>query len=91
MTNGIADRLRLATSEAQQQFDLPDYLALRILAIADRLERCCQPPSNIDLLLEQIPLYDTYGQTGYLGMGVNHLILDKTIERIEGALDAKDE
>ena len=36
-----------------------------------------------DLLLEQLSLYDTYGQTGYLGMGVNHLILEKTILAVE--------
>jgi len=79
----IANRLREETEKAQHENDLPDYLAERILSIADLVH---DSSTDIELLLEQLPLYDTYGQTGYLGMGVNHLILEKTIERIEQSL-----
>jgi len=30
-----------------------------------------------------LPLYDTYGQTGYIGMGVSNLILEMAIRRVE--------
>jgi len=30
-----------------------------------------------------LPLYDTYGQTGYIGMGVSNLILEAAIRRVE--------
>ena len=41
--------------------------------------------SNTD---EQVALYDTYGQTGYIGMGVSNDILEGTIRRLEQSLDA---
>ncbi len=82
-----AERLRQATVLAQQENDLPDYLAVRIFTITDQLSKTGLIPSEIDLLLEQISLYDTYGQTGYLGMGVNHTILEATIKRIERQID----
>lgn len=79
----LAETLRAATREAQQVDDLPDYLAVRIFTIADLLPTMRSHQSDIEELIEQINLYDTYGQTGYLGMGVNHTILEKTLEHIE--------
>lgn len=32
----------------------------------------------------KVKLYDTYGQTGYLGMGVSNTILQKTLEKFTG-------
>jgi hypothetical protein len=83
----LSDSLREVTVEAQDQNDLPDYLASRIFAIADRLESGQKGSADIEGLIEQIELYDTFGQTGYLGMGVNHLILEKTIQRVEEQLN----
>ena len=85
----LAKRLRDVTRHAQQVDELPDYLAARIFRVADLLPAehpCC---SAIEKLIEQVTLYDTYGQTGYLGMGVNHLILEKTIGQVENQLTAK--
>jgi len=79
----IAQSLRQATQEACQENDLPDYLAERVLAIADRL---VESSPDIERLLQQLPLYDNYAQTGYLGIGITHLILEETIERIEKQL-----
>ncbi len=81
----LVKRLCEATRHAQQVDELPDYLAARIYAIAELLPshpHC----DNVEKLIEQIGLYDTYGQTGYLGMGVNHLILEKTIGQVEEQL-----
>ena len=82
----LSGTLREVTHEAQEQNELPDYLALRIFAIADQLLTEFPVPEGVEELIEQIQLYDTFGQTGYLGMGVNHLILEKTIERVEARL-----
>ncbi len=82
----LAATLREATSEAQRHNDLPDYLAQRTVAIADRLAGREDVSEEIEDLIEQVRLYDTYGQTGYLGMGVNHLILEKTVARVEDRL-----
>lgn len=79
----LPNRLRLAVSQAEDENDLPDYLAARILVIADRTDLGKDDRDEIEKLIEQLGVYDTYGQTGYLGMGVNNLILEKTIERIE--------
>ena len=40
-------------------------------------------------LIEQLSLYDTYGQTGYIGMGVNNNILESTIAAIEKKLSRR--
>lgn len=77
-----SDRLRQVTVAAQAGQELPDFLAERILRIADELEQGTSF-SGIDELIDQVGDYDTYGQTGYLGMGINNVILTKTIERIE--------
>ena len=84
----IAETLRMVTRHAQQVDELPDYLAARIFAIADLLPRVRHRSDAIKKLTEQVKLYDTYGQTGYLGMGVNHVILEKTISQIEEQLGA---
>ena len=82
----IVETLRMVTRNAQQEDDLPDFLAARIFSISDQLPIGQQETTSIEKLIEQLKLYDTYGQTGYLGMGVNHLILEKTINQIEEKL-----
>jgi len=82
----IVETLRMVTRNAQQEDDLPDFLAARIFAISDQLPIGQQETTSIEKLIEQLKLYDTYGQTGYLGMGVNNVILEKTINQIEEKL-----
>jgi hypothetical protein len=79
-------RLNMATARAQQEDDLPDSLAERIFAITDQLQSCRCLQDEVHELIEQVGLYDTYGQTGYIGMGVNNLILEGTICRLEEKL-----
>ncbi|MFO7576413.1 MAG: hypothetical protein R6W66_01665 [Pelovirga sp.] len=76
------ERLQQVTLLAQQQQDLPDFIAQRIADLVTELKTCPRPCAALEELIEQVSLYDTYGQTGYLGMGVNHVILTKTIDRI---------
>jgi hypothetical protein len=82
----LIGRLNAATMTAQQEDELPDFLAARVYAIAAKLGD--SPVSQVDIeeLIEQLSLYDTYGQTGYIGMGVNNYILEGTIVRIEKKL-----
>jgi len=82
----IVETLRMVTRKAQQEDDLPDFLAIRIFAISDQLPSGQLETASIEKLIGQIELYDNYGQTGYLGMGVNHVILEKTINQIEEKL-----
>lgn len=77
----VFDRLRAALETAQAEQDLPDYLARDILTILQRQEDFTGWESELDDLVEKITLYDTYGQTGYLGMGVNNAILQKTLQK----------
>lgn len=79
----LINRLYQATLTAQQEDDLPDFLAARIYAVAERLSESHNLHEEVLELIEQLSLYDTYGQTGYIGMGVNSLILEGTIQRIE--------
>jgi hypothetical protein len=76
-------RLREATLQAQKECELPDCLAERLLDVAGRPDRYPDAAAEIEELLEMLPLYDTYGQTGYIGMGVSNLILEGAIARLE--------
>jgi hypothetical protein len=82
------DKLHAATVLAQQVDDLPDFLAQRIFAIVYKLQGREVMLAEIEALTEQVGLYDTYGQTGYIGMGVSNDILEGTIRRLEQSLDA---
>lgn len=82
----LLGRLRAATMEAQRKDDLPDFLAQRIDRLAELLQGRQSLQAEVEELIEQLTLYDTYGQTGYIGMGVNHIILEGTICRLEEKL-----
>ena len=79
----IFAQLRKETILAGQENELPDYLTEQLLYIADNPQ--FYPDSYEDILkvVDMLPLYDTYGQTGYIGMGVNNLILEAAIQRVE--------
>jgi hypothetical protein len=80
----VFDELKDAMEAAQEEQDLPDYLARQILLIIENRERFRFREREVADLLDQVVIYDTYGQTGYLGMGVSNLILEKTLQRLIG-------
>lgn len=84
----IFDELRRGTARAQDENDLPDYLAERLLRIADQPGRYRQLGAQVADLAAQVGLYDTYAQTGYMGMGVNNVVLEGAIRRLEMASGA---
>lgn len=86
----LISRLQMATRTAQEEDDLPDFLAARVYAIADQLSDTLGLQTEIEELIEQLALYDTYAQTGYIGMGVNNYILENTLKRIEARLQDGD-
>ena len=77
----VFDRLRAAMEIAQAEQDLPDFLAEDIQTILQRQKNFASWEKELEDLVEKITLYDTYGQTGYLGMGVNNTILQKTLAK----------
>lgn len=77
----VFDRLKAAMESAQAEQDLPDYLARYILTILQRQQDFAGREDELEKLVEKVILYDTYGQTGYLGMGVNNTILQKALEK----------
>lgn len=85
----VFEQLQQVTVQAQAENDLPDVLAARLLRIAAEPEhyRSAAAAAIADLVL-QVAQYDTYAQTGYMGMGVNNAVLDGAIRRIEGAAQA---
>lgn len=80
------EKLRSVTVTAQNEQELPDFLAERIFRIIENRDRFHVREADIDDLAEKVANYDTYGQTGYLGMGVNNVILEKTVNRLEEVL-----
>ncbi|MHB8707768.1 MAG: GSU3529 family protein [Desulfuromonadales bacterium] len=84
----IFARLRTETLLAGMENELPDYLAERLLAIADHPQ--CYPDAREEILqlIDMLPLYDTYGQTGYIGMGVSNLIIEGVLRRVEAKREA---
>ncbi len=83
----LFERLRKETVRAQDEDDLPDFLALQIVEIADRPEDFRSYESEIEDLIKQVRNYDTYGQTGYLGMGVNNAILEGTLKKLKSLVE----
>lgn len=77
--------LKDVMDSAQEEQDLPDYLARQVQRIIENRERFTGREGEIADLIEQLKLYDTYGQTGYLGMGVSNLILEKTLRKLFGS------
>ena len=77
------EKLRSVTVTAQNEQELPDFLAERIFRIIENKDRFHTREAEIDDLADKVANYDTYGQTGYLGMGVNNVILGKTLNRLE--------
>ena len=78
----IFERLETALHQAREEQDLPDYLALdveRILLQRDKLDKRTKELEELTRMLE---LYDTYGQTGYLGMGVDSAILQGALKKL---------
>lgn len=79
----VFEKLKSVTEAAQNEQDLPDFLAERIFRIIENKDKFHSMDVKIDDLAEMVASYDTYGQTGYLGMGVNSIILEKTLNRLE--------
>lgn len=77
------EQLAQATAQAQRENELPDYLAERIYSILAQPDRYRGQAAAIADLAFQVGQYDTYAQTGYMGMGVNNAVLEGTIRRIK--------
>lgn len=77
------ENLQSVTEKARDEQDLPDFLAERIYWIIENQDRFNARIAEIDKLAENVSNYDTYGQTGYLGMGVNNVILEKALNRLK--------
>lgn len=80
------ERLKRVTAQAQQEDDLPDLLAERILALIPLLLEQNDLCDEINDLCDQIAQYDTFGQTGYCGMGVDNHILECRVKHIEALI-----
>ena len=89
MQDDVFERLCRATREAREQNDLPDVLAEVILEIVAEPEAYRGCDEQLERLLSMLPEYDTYAQTGYLGMGVNDADIRMQLKAIESARAAK--
>ena len=83
----IFDKLQSVTETANNEQDLPNYLAERIYRLIENQDRLNARNSEMEDLVDKVTNYDTYGQTGYLGMGINSVILEKTLNRLETICD----
>lgn len=79
----VFEQLKVATLQAQTENDLPDFLAERLCRVVAQAERYRAQSEAIGDLALQVGQYDTYAQTGYMGMGVNNAVLEGALRRIE--------
>ena len=77
------ETLKKSTLLAQKENGLPDFLAERIFQIVETLTNTDLLVSEVTRLAEQVAEYDTFAQTGYMGMGVDNLILETSILNLE--------
>jgi len=76
-------RLHSATVLAEQDNALPEFLAERLLAVASSPHCYPDTAEEIQKIINMLPEYDTYAQTGYMGMGANNAILEGALRRLE--------
>ena len=81
----VFEKLQTVTEAAGNEQDLPDFLRDRIFEMIRNREQFFGLEKQIGDLAEMVTNYDTYGQTGYMGMGVNNVILEKALQRLEAA------
>jgi len=79
----VFDRLRQAVLRASSEAGLPDELAVRTLRIADHPQDYADRTEAVAELADQVDEYDTFAQTGYMGMGVDHVVLAASLDRLE--------
>lgn len=79
----IFEQLSRVTAQARAENDLPDFLAARLCRIVQQREAFSGHTAEIADLAQQVEQYDTYAQTGYMGMGVNNVILEGALRRVE--------
>ena len=79
----LLDKLKAATILAQDEEGLPDFFAERIYTLVELAKSCAGIDDEVADLAEKVSQYDTFGQTGYIGMGVDNLILEESIKRLE--------
>jgi hypothetical protein len=77
------EQLRQVTERAQTENELPDFLARQLVRIAEQADHYGQLADQVAQLAAMVEQYDTYAQTGYMGMGVNNAVLEGAIRRIE--------
>ena len=83
----IFEKQQSVTETAKNEQDLPNFLAERIYRLIENQDRFNARNSEMEDLVDKVTNYDTYGQTGYLGMGINSVILEKTLNRLETICD----
>ena len=83
----IFEKLQSVTETAKNEQDLPNFMAERIYRLIENQDRFNARNSEMEDLVDKVTNYDTYGQTGYLGMGINSVILEKTLNRLETICD----
>ncbi|MDY0213823.1 MAG: hypothetical protein RBR06_12570 [Desulfuromonadaceae bacterium] len=78
----IFERLQSAVNSAQEERELPDFIAKDIETILQQRADFSARTAELEQLIEMLSNYDTYGQTGYLGMGIDSVILQGAVGRL---------
>jgi hypothetical protein len=78
----VFKRLAYVLDIAQKEQELPDYISERVKLILGNSCSFKDRTAEIEALADMIELYDTYAQTGYLGMGVNSAVIEKVLKRL---------
>ncbi|HKL48112.1 MAG TPA: hypothetical protein VJ882_00530 [Desulfuromonadales bacterium] len=79
----VFEQLKKAVGQARRENELPDHLAEAILEIAEDPSNYSKCTGLVNRLVERLPDYDTYAQTGYLGMGVNDADIGMLLKAIK--------
>ena len=78
----IFERLESALHSAREEQELPDHLAREVELILRQREIFHGRTQEIEELIHMLEVYDTYAQTGYIGMGVDSAILQGALKKM---------
>jgi len=82
----LAETIRTTVQKSQDEEEFPDYLAVEVLDIADKIEDYSSIPEMLLKLIFMVSDYNTYAETCCEKIGTSHLDIENYLKKIDNAL-----
>ena len=79
----LFEELESAARKQLREGDLPQWLADPVLEVAHHPERFQQKEYLVEMLLDQVSNFDTYGEAGCCKWAFDHEDVKRTLDRLK--------